>query len=322
MSEVPEKPLVLIASITGRTGSAITRGLLDSGNFRVAGVVRPSSLSRPVVKEFKELGVEIRSGSIEDSDPSKLDELVKDVDILVLTVLFHTDQRPIILASKRQGVKRVVPSHWGPPCPRNVMNMNDLKLDIQDFIRDQAVGYTFIMIGCWFELMLPYSASIQTNIIESLQNVLKGDGNARVLSTSLHSIGAHVALILADPRTLNQAVIAYDGNLSPREARSIAEKITGEDFSGYPKLSKEDIRQRYDSIDESTSILDRITTQYSYSIHVREDCSLETAKGLGALNAWELYPEFTPVPFEERAKAFYRNPPRWGKGLTALEKQD
>ncbi|KAH8823146.1 NAD(P)-binding protein [Flagelloscypha sp. PMI_526] len=320
MSEAHEKPLVLIAGITGRTGSAITRGLLNSGNFRVAGIVRPASLSKPSVTEFKELGVEIRPGSVEDSDPSKLDELVKGVDILVLTVLFYTDQRPIILASKRQGVKRVVPSHWGPPIPRNVMNMNDLKLDLQDFIRDQGIGYTFIMIGWWFELMIPYSTSIQTNKFESSRNVFKGDGNARLLSTSMHSIGAHVALILADPRTLNQAVITYDGNLSLREARGIAEKISGEDFSSYPKLSKEEIRQKFESIDESTSLLDRVSTQYNYSLYVREDCNLETAKALGALNARELYSEFKPVPFEERAEEFYKNPPRYV--LAVPEKQD
>ncbi|KAH8823145.1 NAD-P-binding protein [Flagelloscypha sp. PMI_526] len=319
MSATPEKPLVLIASITGRTGSSIARGLLDSGNFRVAGVVRPSSLSKPSVKEFKELGVEIRAGSIEDSDPTKLDELVKGIDILVLTVLFHTDQRPIILASKRQGVKRVVPSDWGPPIPRNVMDLNDQKLDIQEFIREQGVGYTFIMIGWWLELMLPYPTSIQANIIERLQNIFTGDGNTRLLSTSMHSIGAHVALILADPRTLNRTVITYDGNLSLTEARNMAEKITGGDFSGYPKLSKDEIRQRYESIDESTPVLERINTQYSYSLYVREDCNLETAKDFGALNARELYPEFLPVPFEERAKAFYKNPPRYH--LDWLEKQ-
>ncbi|KAH8823129.1 NAD-P-binding protein [Flagelloscypha sp. PMI_526] len=322
MSQSSEKPLVLVVSITGRTGSAITRGLVESRNFRVAGVVRPSSLSKPSVKEFEKLGVEIRPGSVEDSDASKLDELVKGVDILVLTVMFYTDQRPIILASKRQGVKRVVPSDWGPPIPRGVMSANDLKLDIWDFIREQGVGYTFVMIGWWFELLLPYSTSIQANTVESFQNVFKGDGNARLLSTSLHSIGAHVALILADPRTLNQAVIAYDGYPSFKEARSIAERITGDDFSAYPKLSKEEMRHQFETMDETTLPLARMTAQYNYSLYVREDCNLDTANGLGALDARQLYPEFIPVPFEERAKAFYKNPPRYEEALSLLEKQN
>lgn len=42
-----------------------------------------------------------------------------------------------------------------------------------------------------------------------------------------------VPRIIADPRTLNQTVVAHDGEITLNEAWKIAEKVTGEDFSDY-----------------------------------------------------------------------------------------
>ncbi|KAH8798408.1 hypothetical protein DL96DRAFT_885934 [Flagelloscypha sp. PMI_526] len=305
-----EKPLVLVVGITGRTGSSIARALVESKNFRVAGLVRPESLSKPLVKEFEGLGVEIRSGTIDNSDTSKLDDIVKGVDILVITVLVFTDQKPIILAAKRQSVKRVVPSEFGPPVPRGRWGQGDIKADIRDFIHEQGIGYTFISIGWWAELLIPYPRDIETNMAEGLQSTFFGDGTSQVLWTSKYSIGDHVALILNDPRTQNKHVIAYDGSISLQESWNIATKITNQDFSDYPKMSLQEVESNYHTVNQDTPFMERAVTQAAYMLFFRQDSSLTAAKEVDALNGKELYPEYEPVSFEDRARAWYEKPTR------------
>lgn len=45
--------------------------------------------------------------------------------------------------------------------------------------------------------------------------------------------------------------------------------------------------------------------EYSYSLYVCGDNTLEKAKIAGALDARELYPDFKPVTLEECARKFY-----------------
>lgn len=63
-----------------------------------------------------------------------------------------------------------------------------------------------------------------------------------------------------------------------------------------------------DSLTESTDLLIRMHAEYNNSLFVRGDCNVQTAKALGALDARELYPDFKPVPFEDRIRAFYQSP--------------
>ena len=62
------------------------------------------------------------------------------------------------------------------------------------------------------------------------------EGDKLLACTSRKSIGPFVARIISDPRTLNQVVITYDVELSKKDAWKIAEKVTGENFSDYPRV--------------------------------------------------------------------------------------
>lgn len=69
------------------------------------------------------------------------------------------------------------------------------------------------------------------------QKVYVGDRSQKLIYSTLPTIGKMVARIIVDPRTLNQTVVAYDGEISINETWKVAAKVTGEDFSDYPKAS-------------------------------------------------------------------------------------
>ncbi len=88
-------------------------------------LVRPSSVNKPLVKELKAAGAEIRLGDITEA-PEKMEAFLQGVDILVSLVLAMVDQKPLFRAAKKVGVGRVVPSDFGPYAPRGVMTMHDI----------------------------------------------------------------------------------------------------------------------------------------------------------------------------------------------------
>ena len=136
------KPLVLIIGVTGRTGGDIANGVLATGSFvshtnsdfhsfililskRVAAIVRPESIDKPEIAKLKAAGVDIRPGDIVSDSVEKLTSLLQGVDILISTVLPFTDQKPVLKAAKTAGVKRVLPSEFGPFVPKGLMPFID-----------------------------------------------------------------------------------------------------------------------------------------------------------------------------------------------------
>ncbi len=82
--------------------------------------------------------------------------------------------------------------------------------------------------------MFPYPHATPENSF--ITKTYVGDRQQRVLYTELHSIGTFVARILADPRTLNQTVIAYDGEANLDDIYTVASKISGEDFFDFTRV--------------------------------------------------------------------------------------
>jgi hypothetical protein len=57
---------------------------------------------------------------------------------------------------------------------------------------------------------------------------ISGDGNTPSAITDLRDIGRYVAKIVADPRTLNKMVFAYNTVKTPNEIYSLLEELSGE----------------------------------------------------------------------------------------------
>ncbi|KAJ7583064.1 NAD(P)-binding protein [Mycena floridula] len=291
------KPLIMLVGITGYTGQAIAKSLLSSGKFRVSAIIRPDSKDKPVAKEMHDLGVNLISGDISTDGVETLTTLLAGVEALIITVLAFVDQRPVLLAAKEAGVKRVVPSEFGPSIPRGLMSMIDTKYDIRKFIVDLDLPYTFIEIGWWLEMStpLPHSFKKPMNFI--------ANGDKKIAYTSYYNIGDFVLRIIQDPRTLRQLVITWDGEATQTEIWTVCERVSGEDFSDYPRLTAEDVKNRI-----APDLLSTVIYQYETALYLRGDNTVEKAVVLGALDARVLYPDYTPSSLEEFVKGFYDKP--------------
>ncbi|KAG9225639.1 hypothetical protein CCMSSC00406_0007496 [Pleurotus cornucopiae] len=281
-----------IVGASGYTGGAIAKALLEARNFRLSILVRQSSINKPGIKELTDAGAEVVIGDISQS-PEKLESYLKGVDVLISTVLVMVDQKPLILAAKKAGVGRVVPSDFGPTAPKGVMGMHDLKLGIRDYIKELGLPHTFIEVGWWLSGMFPPPHSARNTLMT--QKVYVGDRSQKLIYSTLPTIGKMVARIIVDPRTLNQTVVVYDGEISINETWKVAAKVTGEDFSDYPKAST----ARF-----STSLKLLMFALFS-SLFIRGDNTLAKAEALGRLDSRKLYDDVPYPDVEEEAKNHY-----------------
>ncbi|KAL1745234.1 hypothetical protein HDZ31DRAFT_36914 [Schizophyllum fasciatum] len=310
------KPRVVVVGATGATGTSIVNGLLRSGNYRVAAVVR--SATKPAVLDFERRGAEILVCA--DITTAAHDELVKlltGADALVVTIhVFTMDaQRPLFAAAKEAGVKRVVPDDFSSHAPRGAMYLNDKKLDIHDYIRDLGIGYTFIDVGFWYESLLPYPPSYAGNPLAEMSWVFKGPGDVPTAGTALAHIGDFVARILLDPRTLNRAVFVWEDQLTETDIFRIAEQHCG-DAAGLrartTRVSAEALQAQVErAVAGGEAALGlRFVSEYAYSMFVRGDNTVERAVADGALDARALYPDMYPRRgMAEFAETWYPNPP-------------
>ncbi|KAL0563147.1 hypothetical protein V5O48_018928 [Marasmius crinis-equi] len=302
----PSKQSVLIVGATGYTGFVIAKALSQNASaFAVKALVRQSSLRKPQVADLEALGVQIISGDIAVDTLDTLEAHLEGVDTVISTIMPHlVDQRPLILAAKKVGIKRFIPSDFSTFAPRGIMSIQDMKLDIRDFIIRHSVPYTFIQLGWWSTLLLPYPRGKNGGpLVTEIQTQFHGPGDVKLAYTAKDRIGEFVERIIQDERTLNHTVQAWDGESTLGEAWKLAEEISGDHFDDYPRLSPEEIESRVDRNPLSTLVY-----EYSRSVFIRGDGSIANAIKNGALDARELYPDYQPTSLEESAKEFYQNP--------------
>ncbi|EIW53911.1 NAD-P-binding protein [Trametes versicolor FP-101664 SS1] len=310
------KPLVLVLGATGFTGQSVVDGLLKSGEFRVAALIRPASVSKPQTETLRASGVEIRLGDITDA-PATLRETLAGVDILISAVSawIIDDQKEIFRAAKDVGVKRVVPCDWATPGAKGLRELHDKKLAIREFVQDLGVPYTFLDVGWWMQISLPLPARSATHMKAKTYQVF-GDGANRLLVTDLRHIGAHVARVVADPRTLGHAVMIWEDEPTQLETHEIGERYSGEGESikaqrQYVKADEvlqwvaEGKAELARGVDTPDVLLKVHWNMYMYSMHILGENTLENAKRLGYLDVRELYPDVPRYTLEDFAKEFY-----------------
>ncbi|OSC98812.1 NAD-P-binding protein [Trametes coccinea BRFM310] len=312
-------PLVLVLGATGRTGQSIVQGLLASRNFHVAALVRPASLSKPATNALRASGIDVRTGDLHDGT-EKLTKAMSGVDILISAVSTEMvpSQKDAIRAAQAAGVKRVIPCDFGPLGERGVVAAHDQKLAIQDFIKELGVPYTFIDVGWWMQLALPLPER-SAFIMKALTYEIYNNGGAKMLLTARDHIGTYVARIIADSRTLNNAVIIWEDERTQLEQHEIGERASGEGDALEAKriyVTAEELKQRHATAKaehekDPTNVLaymNKSWSEYMLSMHVLHENTLENAKRLGYLDARELYPDMPKYTLEEFAEEFYSLP--------------
>ncbi|KAL7277508.1 hypothetical protein ACG7TL_008429 [Trametes sanguinea] len=330
-------PLVLVLGATGRTGQSIVQGLLASRNFHVAALVRPASLSKPATNALRASGIDVRTGDLHDGT-EKLTKAMSGVDILISAVSTEMvpSQKDAIRAAQAAGVKRVIPCDFGPLGERGVVAAHDQKLAIQDFIKELGVPYTFIDVGWWMQLALPLPER-SAFFMKALTYEIYNNGGAKMLLTARDHIGTYVARIIADSRTLNNAVIIWEDERTQLEQHEIGERASGEGDALKAKriyvsvafsisceslltrrgwgtqVTAEELKQRHATAKaehekDPTNVLaymNKSWSEYMLSMHVLHENTLENAKRLGYLDARELYPDMPKYTLEEFAEEFY-----------------
>ena len=91
-----------------------------------------------------------------------------------------------------------------------------------------GLPYTFIDVGWWMQLYLPLPLRSQApHLMKEMGWSMYADGAARSLVTHREHIGTYVARILADPRTLNHAVMVWEDEVRQSDAHALGERLAG-----------------------------------------------------------------------------------------------
>ncbi|RDX43730.1 NAD(P)-binding protein [Lentinus brumalis] len=285
-------------------------------------MVRAGSALKPETLALRDAGVEIRIGDLEDDLEQHMVTL-QGVYVLISAVsAFALDkQETIILAAKEVGVGRVIPCDWGTPGAKGVRELHDQKLAIRELIQEIGVPYTFIDVGWWMQpyLPLPVRSSPEFTLVKGTTRVVGPGGaatNVRILVTHRDHIGTFVARIIADPRTLNKAVIIWEDQVSQNDAHEIGARVSGDGDKMKETFLDVTPEELLSNIEQGKAMIAKEAhdmhghlllrrSEHRYSLHVLGENTLENTKRLGYLDARELYPDIRTTTLEEFAKEFY-----------------
>ncbi|KAE8142901.1 hypothetical protein BDV38DRAFT_267542 [Aspergillus pseudotamarii] len=286
------KQKVLLLGATGATGISILDGLLETKQFDVEVLVRPSSVEKPSVQQIKDRGVPLRVSDLNASQ-EELVSTLQGIGILISAIGPHDvlQQKTLVRAAKSAGIKRFIPCAFitiAPP--QGTMLLRDEKEIIYNEIKRLELPYTVIDFGYWHQISFPCLPS----------------GRVDYVVWYMRDIGRFVSRIIVDERTVNKYVYTWGDILTENEILDIVEELSGEKV----KSQHKSVQEMENQLDDAQSSLSLDPTdpgkrtlvyiaQYVYSKYVRQDNQPRYANYFGYLDARELYPDFKPISFRE-----------------------
>ncbi|TRM70581.1 hypothetical protein BD626DRAFT_477924 [Schizophyllum amplum] len=305
-----QKPLVVVFGASGETGRSIVGGLLRSGEFRVAAVTR--NPSNPALVKFAECGVTVHQADILAVTQERLREILTGADCAIATLppTCKEAQKDIVEAAKAVGVRRFVPDDFGTEAPTGIMYLHDRKIAIREYIQKSGLGYTFIEVGFWMQLVLPWPAQL-TGFVADMTHEVIGTGDVPLALTDLSHIGDYVARIIKDDRTLNKTVLIWEDEKTQNQGWAHAERKLGSDFVQQKKKvipESEFMKQLEAARAVPPESIMRMGAEYKYSLYIRGDNTVAKARAAGVLDFKELYPDVKAPTFEEFMDTFYESP--------------
>ncbi|KAF5605742.1 isoflavone reductase P3 [Fusarium pseudoanthophilum] len=295
---------VAILGATGETGTSILNALLDSTEprYEITALVRKSSLEKPEALALKEKGINVVAADL--SGPE--DELARVLDGIntVISAISATGllaQIPLINAAQAAGVKRFLPCCFAPVMPpAGILELRDImkkKEQVINHVKKVKLPYTIVDIGYWYQLMLPRLPSGRVDYALPITlGGIPGDGNTPCAFTDLPDIGRWVVRIIADPRTLNKMVFAYNTVLTMNQAYDLLEEASGERIErNY--ISEAAVMEGVARAEancppaDSFDYFEVVKYQYFNALGIRGYNTPEYARYLGYVDATELYPD-------------------------------
>ncbi|KAH9216150.1 hypothetical protein DL95DRAFT_460444 [Leptodontidium sp. 2 PMI_412] len=309
-----ERLRVTLSGATGETGAEIANAILDlSDTFHLTALARPASANKPEYENFKKRGASVivaDLGTVNDHLVSTL----KGCDIVVCAVTLEgLDPGPmnnLATAAQHAGVKRFIPSLFGPVCPpRGVVPIRDLKEDMIDHIRNLSLPYTLIDVGWWYQMSLPAVPSGKLDHLLFFPiTTITGSGNVECAMTDKRDIGRYVARIIADPQTLNRSVFLYNEIWTQNKLFDLVERLSGETIPRQHE-TQEDLKLKIDSAKkrsndgDETALVSFAMMAYNYSLWIRGDNTPAKARDLGYLVANDMYPDIKGTSLEDYVKS-------------------
>ena len=103
------------------------------------------------------------------------------------------------------------------------------KYEINEYIKELGLNYTIIDVGAWMQVSLPLPERSAAPLPAKQGSwSIYGTGEAKNLYINLEHIGAWVARIIADPRTLNKQVIVWEEEATQKDLFELGVRFSGD----------------------------------------------------------------------------------------------
>lgn len=307
-----EKSKILIIGGTGYIGKFIVEASAKAGHATFA-LVREASVSDPVkgkiVQSFKDLGVNILHGDVNDHE--SLVKAIKQVDVVISAVgsMQILDQTKIIAAIKETGnVKRFLPSEFGTDVDRAnavepAKSAFSVKAQIRRAIEAEGIPHTYVVSNCFAGYFVPTLVQLQPGLTSPPRDkvTIYGDGNAKAVINKEQDIAAYTIKTVDDPKTLNKIVYINP----PKNIVSVNDLVGLWESKIGKTLEKTYIseEQLLKSIQESPIPIN-IVLSINHSVFVKGDQTSFTIDPSFGFEASELYPDLKYTSVEEYLSQF------------------
>jgi len=232
---------VIVVGANGNLGPTVVESLLKAKTFNVSVLTRHStsgSTFPTAVKVFTS-----------DYSESSLEEAFKGQDAIVSAIAGSAlgDQKKLIDAAVKAGVKRFIPSEFGGNTANKtaveLVPVFSRKVEIVEYLKSQEskLTWTGIVTGPFFDRSLKLGF-LGFDIINQKATIYDS-GDRKFTSTTIESVGTGVVGVLNKPEeTKNKYVYIGSFTSTQNEVLSVLEKVTGKKWSVQHTTSEEKIK--------------------------------------------------------------------------------
>ncbi|WP_280570227.1 aromatic alcohol reductase [Chromohalobacter sp. 296-RDG] len=231
----------------GELGAEVLRYLAGQAqttpDTRISVLLRPATAgsSDPAKKratnKLKEIGIEVAEGDVVAADENALAALLAPYDTVISCIGFSAGQgtqTKITRAALQAGVKRYVPWQFGVDYDTigrgSAQDVFDEQLDVRDLLRAQRdTEWLIVATGMFTSFLFEPNFGVvdfERDVVHALGNL-----DNRVTVTTPEDIGRlTAAILLHEPRVVNDTVFVAGDTISYGELANELERILGRPF--------------------------------------------------------------------------------------------
>lgn len=250
------KQTILVVGATGMLGSRIAHHLLERDDATVRLLFRPGleGKKRVAADALVAGGAEVIEGNL--SDLASLDRATRGVDVVVSAVQGGTDvivdgQIALAEASKRNGVRRILPSDFGldlfKATPGEHFAFN-ARARADEAIANLGIEHIHMLQGAFMGMLEPGSPLID---YDKGTVTFWGDGEQPIELTTVDDT-ARMTVRVALDRDVANGKFAFAGDrLSFQMVADIAEVQTGKTFTRHSLGNEQQLRNKMKTLEGS-----------------------------------------------------------------------